>query len=127
MGVARIMETEECTHVYRMWKSIAEDNHTWVWLKSHFQEACIDREEIEQTSGAAGYGSANSVKHGEMEDTFMVFASAAAEKYVAVTGLTTTNGNLSTQLRLHEYQLRVLQAELCNLKVAAAPKTVDEK
>ena len=68
MGVAKILSTQEYQHAYRMWKSIAADNIMWVRFKSHFQEACMDREDLEQTAREAGYGSANNVKHGEMED-----------------------------------------------------------
>ena len=120
MGVAKILATQEYKHAYHMWKSIAADNCTWVRFKSHFQEACLDREELDQTSGAAGYGSSNNVKHIVMEDSSMHLASATEARDAAFTKLTKTNGNLSTKLRQQEDQIRALQAKLCNLKVAAA-------
>ena len=86
----------------------------------HFQEAYLDREELEQTTSVAGYGSANNVKHGEMEDSFMNFVSATAARDAAFIKLTMRNGNLSTQWRQQEDQIRYLQSELCNLKIAAA-------
>ena len=43
-----------------------------------------------------GYDSANNVKHGEMEDAFMNFASATSARDAAFTKMTTTNDNLST-------------------------------
>ena len=48
-----------------MWKSIATNESTWIRFKAHLQEAYLDREEIEQTTGAVGYDSAKNVKHGE--------------------------------------------------------------
>ena len=57
----------------------------------------------------------------------MNFASAKAERDAAFTELTMTNGNLSTQLRRQEYQVRDLQAKLFNLKVAAEMQPVDMK
>ena len=60
----------------------------------------------------AGYSSANNVKHGEMEDTFMNFALENESHDAAFTKLTKTNGNLSTQLMHQEDQIRELQAEL---------------
>ena len=39
----------------------------------------------------------------------------------------TTNGNFSTHLTQQEDQIRVFQAKLCNLKVAAAIQNIDEK
>ena len=59
----------------------------------------MDREEIEQIAGAAGYGRSNNIKHGEMEDSFMNFTSVTAAWDAAFTKMTTTNVNLSTQLR----------------------------
>ena len=58
------------------------------------------------------YGSANNVKHGEMEDAFMNFVLVTAAQDSEFTKLATTNGNLYTQLRQHEDQIRVLQADL---------------
>ena len=66
MGVAKMLETQEYTHTYRMWKSITADDNIWLRFKAHFQEACLEIEDLEQMSGAEGYGSANNVKHGEM-------------------------------------------------------------
>ena len=37
MGVAKILATQEYTHVYCMWKSIAADERTLVHFKEHFQ------------------------------------------------------------------------------------------
>ena len=68
-------------------------------------------------AGAARYGSANNVKHGEMEDAFMSFASATAAQDAYLTKITMTNGNRSTKLRHNEYHIQDLQAELCNLKL----------
>ena len=85
-----------------MRKSIVTDNRTWVQFKSHFQESYLDIEDPEQTAGAVGYGSDINVKHGEIEDAFMNFASATASRGTAFTNITMTNGNLSTQLRQQE-------------------------
>ena len=93
MGVAKMMATQEYTHAYRMLKSIAADNRTWVQFKSHFQEAYLDREDIEPTAWAAGYGSAKNLKHGEMEDAFMNFVLATVARDAAFTELRMTNGN----------------------------------
>ena len=93
------MATHEYTHAYRMWKSVTVDNSTWVWFKLNFQESYLDIEELEQTAGAAGYESTNSVKHGEMEDAFMNFESDIEARDAAFTKIMKTNGNLSTQLR----------------------------
>ena len=119
MGVVKIHATQEKKHAYLMWKRITANERTWVHFKAHFQEAYLNREYIEQKTGATGYGSFNNVKHGEMEDAFMNFASAMADRDVAFTKLTTKNGNLSTQLIHQDDQITTLQAELCNLKVAS--------
>ena len=37
MGVAKSLATQEYTHSYRMWKSIANDDRTWLQFKAHFQ------------------------------------------------------------------------------------------
>ena len=92
-------------------------------LKAHFQEAYLDREKLEQISGVEWDGSANNVKYGEMEYAFMNFVLATADQDAAFTELTTTNRNLSTQLRQQEDHIWAPQAELCNLKVASAMKT----
>ena len=63
-----------------MWNSIVAGNRTWVRFKSRFQGSYLDREELKQTAGVAGYKSANNVKHGDMEDTFMHLESATSEK-----------------------------------------------
>ena len=55
-------------------------------------------------------GSANNVKHDEMEDAIMNFASATAARDAAFNEMTKTNGNLSTQLGQQEYQILSLQA-----------------
>ena len=72
-----------------MWKIITANESTWLPLKEHFQEAYLDREELEKISGAAGYGSAHNVKHGEMEDSIIHFASNMEACDAAFTGLTT--------------------------------------
>ena len=81
-------------------------------FKAHFQSSYLYREELEQTSGVLGYGSANNVKHVKMEDAFVNFVSATASRDAAFTKLTKTNGNLSTQLMHPEDQIWELQAEL---------------
>ena len=96
---------QEYTHAYCAWKSIAADNCTWVRFKSYFKEAYLEREEIEHTDGAEGYGRANNVKHGDMEDAFMIFASATAARDAVFTEITTKNDNLFTQLRQQEDQM----------------------
>ena len=96
-------------------------------FKAHLQEAYLDREELEQTSVAACYGSANNIKNGEMEDAFTNFASEIAARDADFTELTTTNVNLPTQLRHQKYHIRAPQAELCNLKVVAATQTTNVK
>ena len=68
-------------------------------FKTHFQEAYLDREELEKTAGAAGCGSANNIKHREMEDAFMNFALLTAARDAEFTELMTTNANLTTKLR----------------------------
>ena len=103
-----------------MCKSIVEDNRTWAQLKSKFQEAYLDREYLKQTAGAARYGTAHNVKSGDMEDYFMNFVSDTEARDASFTEIITTHGNLYTQLRQQEYQIRALQAKLFNLKVAAA-------
>ena len=75
MGISHILETQEYTHAYQMWEIILANKRTQVRFKNKFQEAYLGREELEQTEGAAGYGSANNVKHGEMDNAFMNFAS----------------------------------------------------
>ena len=77
----------------------------------------MDREYIDQTPGSTDYGSANNVKHSEMEDALMNFASSKSERDTAFTKLTTTHDNLYTKLRQQEDQIRALKAELCNLEV----------
>ena len=62
MGITQILEMQEYTHGYRMWKRISSNEITWVSFKSHFQEAYLDQEKLEQTAEAAGYGSANNSK-----------------------------------------------------------------
>ena len=71
MGITKTLTTQEYTHAYCMWNSITADYCAWVRFKENFQESCLDREYPEQTAGAEGYGSANNVKYGEMEDAFM--------------------------------------------------------
>ena len=74
-------------------------------------------------TGAARYGSTNNVKHGEMEDELMNFASETEARDTELTELTTTNTNLTTQFRQKEDQIWSLQAEMCNLKVSEAVQT----
>ena len=73
-----------------------------------FHDAYMDREDLEKTAGAAGYRSVNNFKHSEMEDAFKDFASATSTRDTAFTELTTKNGNLSTQLKQQEDQIRAL-------------------
>ena len=96
--------------MYCIWKSIIDDDRTWVRLEAHFQGAYLDREEIEQTAGAAGYGSPNNANHGEIEDTFMNFATATEALDADFTYMTSTNGNLSDQFRHQEEHILPLQA-----------------
>ena len=105
MGVTNILVTQEYKHAYCMWKSIAADNRIQARLKSHFQEAYLDKEELEKTARISGCGSPNNLKHGEMEDAFMNFASATSARDAAFTKLTTTNGNFLTQLRQQKDQI----------------------
>ena len=58
--------TQEYTHAYLIRKIIAENKCTWVRFKAHFKESHLDREELLKRAGAAGYGSANNMKHREM-------------------------------------------------------------
>ena len=69
---------------------------------SHSQEAYLEREELDQTAGAAGYGSTNSVKHGKMEDALLNFASATSARDENFTNITASNDNLYTHLRQQE-------------------------
>ena len=112
-----------------MRKTIASNELTWVRFKAHFQEACFEREELDTTEGEAGYGRANNVKHGEMEDEFMEFALKLkmAARDASFTELKTANGNLTTQLRNQKDQIWSLQEEMCNLRVAAAVQTTEVK
>ena len=75
----------------------------------------------------AGYGHDNNINHGETEYAFINFAYPKAARDAAFTELMTTNGNFSTHLTQQEDQIRVFQAKLCNLKVAAAIQNIDEK
>ena len=100
-----------------MWTSIMENERTWVRFKTHFQEAHLDWEELKQTAGAAEYRSENNVKHGEMKELFMDFSSVTAERDSAFTELTTSNVNLTKQLKQKEDQIWSLQTDMCNLKV----------
>ena len=61
-----------------MWRIIAADERTWLYFKAYFQESHLYREEIEQTSLAAGYVIANNGTHGEMEYVFIKVVSATA-------------------------------------------------
>ena len=112
-----------------MWKTIAANEHTWVRFKAHFQEALFEREELDTTEGESGYGRANNVKHGDMEDAFMKFALTLtmAARDASFTELTTSNGNLTTKLRNQKDQIWSLQEEMCNLRVAAAVQTTEVK
>ena len=38
----------------------------------------LDREDLEQTAGAAGYGSVNNIKYDKMEDAFVNFVTTTA-------------------------------------------------
>ena len=59
----------------------------------------LDREELEQASGAEGHGRAKNVEDSGMKYSYVNFASATAAHDAVFTGLTTTNGDLSAQLR----------------------------
>ena len=109
MGIERILVIQEYTDIYRMWKSIAANDWTWVQFKAHLQEAYLERKELYQTTGSAVYESINNEKHGKMEDAFMNFSSATASWDAVFTEMTRTNGNLYTQLRQQEEQIRALQ------------------
>ena len=54
----------------------------------------------------------------------MNFVAATAGQDSDYTDMIMKNGNRSTQLRQQEYQIRVLQMELCNLKIAAANQPI---
>ena len=73
MVAAKILATQEYNNLYLMCKRIGSNERTWMHFKAHFQEEYIYREELEQTEGVAGYGSANKAKHSEMEYDFMNF------------------------------------------------------
>ena len=123
MGIAKILATQEYAHMYCMWKSITADDCTWVRLKANLQEAYLEKEDLKQTEGATGYGITNNVKYGEMEDAFMSFALATVVRNADPTNMMTTNGKFPNQSRHQEDRIRALQAELCNLKLAAATRT----
>ena len=127
MGVTQIFATQEYTHKYRMWKSITANERTWVCFRGNLQYSYLDKEKLEKTAVAAGCSSANNVKHGEIEDAFMNFASATAENDAAFTELTKTTGNMSTQLRLQEDHIWAIHVELCNLKLASETQTTERK
>ena len=81
MVISQIFITQSSTHVYRMLKRISGNERTLVNFKSHFKEAYLDQEELEQTVGVSRYGSANDVKHGEMEDASInVFVSNGSNR-----------------------------------------------
>ena len=61
MGAAKILTTQKHTHTYHMWKIISGDDCTWVRFKAYFQEAYLDRKELEQMAGEAGNGSAKNL------------------------------------------------------------------
>ena len=65
-------------------------------FRAHFWEAYLDREELEQTAGEAGYESTNNVKHGKIEDDFVNVVPTTAARDTNFAELTKTNGNLST-------------------------------
>ena len=127
MGVTKIFAKQEYTHVYLMWKSVQTNQGIQVRFKEYFQKAYLDRDALKQIAGEAGYGSANNVKHGEMEHASMKFSSATAAQYAAFIKLTTKNVNMSTQLRQQEDQIWSLQDHLFNLKLTAATQTTDVK
>ena len=108
-----------------MCKIIIYNERTWLNLNAHSQEAYLDREELEQNAGLAGYGSTKNMKHGEMEDDFMIFALEMVAHDAAFKKVTTTNKNMSTKLRQQEDYIQSLQAEIYNLKVVAATQTTD--
>ena len=53
MGIAQILDIQEYTHAYRMWKIIASNERTWVHFKAHLQKIYLIQEELDQTAGAA--------------------------------------------------------------------------
>ena len=110
-----------------MWNSITANDLTRGFLKENLQSSYLDREKLDQTEVSADCSSANNVKHGEMEDTFMNFAFAIAAHDSAFPEVTMTTRNMSTQLRLQEDHIQALQVEICNLKVAAATRTTKGK
>ena len=121
MGIAKILAMQEYAHAYRMWKSIAADDSTWVRSKAHFQETYMEREDMEQTARVAGYVRPNNAKHGEMEDEFTNLLSATSARDSDFTG------NLYKTICQQEDQILALQAKLCNLKVEAATRPVKVK
>ena len=127
MGVENCLAKQEYTHVYQICKSISTYDCIWLQCNAHFQEAYMHREGHEQRSGAIGCESANNVKHGKMEDDFMIFALDTAARDATFTKLMKTSGNLSTQFSQEEDQIRAFQAKLCNLKVAVETRYVDVK
>ena len=66
-------------------------------FQSAFQEAHLEREEINQTAGASGHERANNVKHIEMEYVFIHFSSLMTVIDAALTELRMINGNLTSQ------------------------------
>ena len=80
-----------------------------------------------KTAGAAGYGSANNVKHGKMEDAFMNFALAKAAGDPAFTKLLTRNSNLYTKMGHQEYHIQSLKPEFSNLKLATSTQPTKVK
>ena len=82
MGIYQTPVTQECTHAYRMWKIILENERTWVSFRTNFKEEYLYWEELEQRAGASGYRSVNNVEHRYTEDIFMNFASSTAARDV---------------------------------------------
>ena len=87
----------------------------------------LEREELEQSEGAACYNNTNNIKHDEMEDAFMNFASATIAWDAAFTNLATANCNMSTKLRQQGGQIQELQEKLCNLKVESETRDTNVK
>ena len=74
-------------------------------VKDKFAGGMPYREHIKQKEVESGYGSANNIKHGDMDDAFMNFLSAAAAQDTDLAKAKTNNVNLSTQLRKQEDQI----------------------
>ena len=93
MGVAKILTIQEytCIHSYFRLKNITANEIAWVHLKEGQKNAYLEREEIDQKSGEAGYGRDNNVKHSKIDDAFMNFTLPTSPHDAALTKLNATN------------------------------------